>query len=123
VALAVNVGSDDCNYRIRDLASAVAAELQDVDISINPDATPDKRSYRLNCDLYQELAPAYLPRVDLRTSIRSLIRQLDELGFADPEFRNSEFIRLRVLAGMESAGLVDRYLRRLSRSETPATVR
>ena len=42
--LAVNVGSNDANYQVRDLAEAVAELIPRVGISINKDADSDKRS-------------------------------------------------------------------------------
>ena len=44
----------------------------DVDVSINKDAQPDKRSYRVNFDLFKKLAPHYQPKVDLIESIKEL---------------------------------------------------
>ena len=55
--LAVNVGSNEWIYQVRDLAEAVAAIIPGVDISINKDAQPDKRSYRVNFDLFKKAGP------------------------------------------------------------------
>ena len=46
--LTVNVGSDAWNYQVKDLAAAVAKLVPNVEVSINKDAQPDKRSYRVN---------------------------------------------------------------------------
>ena len=104
--LAVNVGSDEWNYQVKDLAEAVAAVIPDVDVSVNKDAQPDKRSYRVNFDLFKKLAPNYQPKIDLITTIKELKNGLEAVGFDDKDFRNSKYIRLKVLADLAGKGLL-----------------
>jgi len=95
--LAVNVGSDEWNYQVRDLAKAVAKVIPGVEISINKDAQPDKRSYQVDFSLYRKLAPDYQPSVGLEEAIFGLREGLIAMNFSDPDFRNSSLIRLKVL--------------------------
>src|ERR1700677_5042035 len=71
--LAVNAGSDDRNYQVKDLANAVAARIPGTEISINTSAPVDSRSYRVDFGLYRLLAPNHQPLVDLGQSIRNLV--------------------------------------------------
>jgi len=103
----VNVGSDGWNYQVKDLAEAVAEVIRDVNISINKDALPDKRSYRVCFDLYKELAPAYQPQMDLVTSIEDLKKGLEEVGFQNSDFRNSTFMRLVHLSDLLNTGFLN----------------
>jgi nucleoside-diphosphate-sugar epimerase len=105
--VAVNVGSDEWNYQVKDLAVAVAKVVPDVDISINKDAQPDKRSYRVSFDLFRKLAPEHQPQIDLITSIRELKKGLEAMGFNDEDFRNSEYMRLKVLTRLQENGLLN----------------
>lgn len=105
--LAVNVGGNAANYQVRDLAEAVATEIPGTRVSINKDALPDKRSYRVNFDLYRSLAPGHQPAVGLRDSIRELKAGLEALGFRDKDFRNSRFMRLNILTELRKNGLLD----------------
>jgi nucleoside-diphosphate-sugar epimerase len=105
--LAVNVGRNEANYRVRDIAEAVAAEITGTRISINPDARPDRRSYRVSFDLYKKLAPEHLPAVGLRDSIRALKAGLESMGFGDKRFRDSPFMRLNVLMELRKKGLLN----------------
>jgi nucleoside-diphosphate-sugar epimerase len=109
--LAVNVGRTEWNYQIKDLARAVQEEIPGVEVHINPDAQPDKRSYQVDFGLYKELAPDHLPQVDLRQSIRELRDGLEAMGFNNTDFRNSDYMRLRVLSGLREKGLLDPDLR------------
>ena len=106
VFLAVNVGSDEWNYQVRDLAEAVAKVMPDVDISINENAQPDKRSYRVSFDLFKKLAPDYQPEVDLISSIKELKDGLSAMKFGNSDFRNSNFMRLKVLAELREKNLL-----------------
>ena len=105
--LAVNVGSDKWNYQVKDLAEAVADVIPDVNISINKDAQPDKRSYRVNFDLFEKLAPEHQPEVDIITTIKELREGLEAMGFNNSDFRNSRFMRLKVLTDLQERGLLN----------------
>ncbi|HXZ14691.1 MAG TPA: SDR family oxidoreductase [Roseiarcus sp.] len=95
--LAVNAGRDESNYQVRELAEAVARQAPGTKVSININAPPDKRSYRVDFSLFKALAPAHIPQVALDESIRRLIDGLTAMGFADKDFRNSPYMRLKTL--------------------------
>ncbi len=96
--LALNSGSDEWNYQVRDLAEAVAEIIPGVEVSINTDAPADKRSYQVDFALYKKLAPDHQPQMTLKTSIEDLAERLEFMNFSDSDFRNSQLIRLKVLA-------------------------
>ncbi len=108
--LAVNVGSDEWNYQVKDLAEAVARLIPGVEVSINKDAQPDKRSYRVNFDLFRQLAPEYQPSVSLTDSIKELKKGLESIGFKNGEFRESRHMRLKVLMELQEKGLLNEKL-------------
>lgn len=105
--VAVNAGSDDWNYRVRDLAAEVARAIPGVEISLAGSGEPDRRSYRVSFERYAALAPDHQPEVDVQTAIEGLREGLERIGFADPEFRSSPFIRLFALQGLREQGLVN----------------
>lgn len=109
--LAVNTGSDEWNYQIRDLAAAVARVLAGTEVSINRDAPPDKRSYRVAFDLFRRLAPEHQPRVTLEQAVEELAAELQAIGFADRAFRDSDWMRLKVLSGLRQSGALTSELR------------
>jgi nucleoside-diphosphate-sugar epimerase len=102
--LAVNVGSNEWNYQVVELAEAVAQVIPDVQVSINKHAQPDKRSYRVNFDLFKKLAPDHQPSITLRDSIRELRDGLEAMGFKDEDFRTSEYMRLNTLTRLQEKG-------------------
>ncbi|WP_294532637.1 SDR family oxidoreductase [uncultured Rhodoblastus sp.] len=96
--LAINAGRDEGNYQVSQLADAVARHLRGVKVSINTSAPPDKRSYKVDFALFKSLAPGFIPQVSLDQSIERLISGLRGMGFADKDFRNSPYMRLKTLA-------------------------
>lgn len=108
--LAVNAGSNEWNYQVKELAEAVASVIPDVDVSINKDAQPDKRSYKVSFDYFKRLAPQYQPEVDLISAIKELNQGLTAMNFNDSSFRDSRLIRLKVLNDLQANGLLSENL-------------
>lgn len=121
--LAVNVGRSDWNHQVKELADAVAAVMPGVEVSVNKEAQPDKRSYRVDFDLFRTLAPGHQPQCDLASTIRELAEGLEKMHFGDSGFRNSQFIRLQVLARLREKGLLDPALRWIDSSGSRETER
>ncbi len=108
--LAVNTGSTKWNYQVKDLADAVAAIIPGVNVSINADAPPDKRSYRVDFSLYEKLAPLHQPRHNLADTISELKEGLISMHFNDADFRNSSLMRLKALTSLQSKRNMDELL-------------
>jgi nucleoside-diphosphate-sugar epimerase len=102
--LAVNVGREQGNYQVRELAEAVARIIPGVTVQINAKAQPDKRSYRVNFDLFRALAPRHQPVYDLDASIAELKAGLEAMQFKDEHFRSSCFMRLVQLNYLREKG-------------------
>lgn len=105
--LAVNTGSTSWNYQVKDLAEAVARAIPGVTVSINKDAPPDKRSYRVDFSLYEKLAPDHQPRYDLTATIEELKQGLEAMNFKDADFRSSKLMRLKVLTSLQEGKHMD----------------
>jgi nucleoside-diphosphate-sugar epimerase len=108
--LAVNVGTDAWNYQVKELAEAVAKVVPGTEVSVNRNAQPDKRSYRVNFELFKKLAPKHLPKVDLIETIKELKDGLESLHFNDANFRNSKYMRLKVLTYFKDKSMLDDHL-------------
>ena len=102
----VNVGEDRWNYQVKELADAVAQVIPAVEVSVNKNAQPDRRSYRVRFEKFKRLAPGYTPEVDLITAVMELRDGLSAIGFKDENFRHSNFVRLNVLTRLKQTGLL-----------------
>ena len=96
----INTGSNEWNYQIKDLAYAVRDIVDDVDVSINHDAEPDKRSYKVNFDKYNNLATNFIPKMTLKDTVIQLINGINESVGVEDNFRESDLIRLRHLRSL-----------------------
>ena len=110
--LAVNVGCEARNHRVRDLAAAVADAVPGTGVAINATAAPDARSYRVDFSRFRQVAPHHQPRVSLDEGIGRLANGLRAIGFADPDFRRGDrMIRLNRLATLLHDGRLTADLR------------
>ncbi len=109
--LAVNVGCAEWNYQVSELAEAVAQAVPGTSVSINTDAPPDKRSYRVDFSLYESLAPRHQPQVSLEQAISEIKAGLEAMQFSDANFRASQFMRLKVLEKHIADGRLTEQLR------------
>jgi nucleoside-diphosphate-sugar epimerase len=114
--LIINTGSNSWNYQVKELAEAVRESFGNVEVQINPNAAPDKRSYKVDFSLYEKLAPEHQPRIDLKEAIDGLRKGLTAIGFNDPAFRQSPLIRLKTLQKLIADGEIDENLARRNRS-------
>jgi nucleoside-diphosphate-sugar epimerase len=106
----LNIGSDDWNFQIKDLAYAIKDILGGLDIEINHDAAVDKRSYQVSFKKFTEMAPAYTPIYDLDRTINDLLIGFKSIKLDDSNFRKSNFIRLNTINMLIDEKIIDRNL-------------
>ncbi|MBM3876695.1 MAG: SDR family oxidoreductase [Verrucomicrobia bacterium] len=110
-AVVVNVGSDEWNYQVKDLADAVAGAFSDVAVLVNATAVPDRRSYRVAFAKFRSLAPAHQPKFTLASAVVGLKIGLEAMGFSDSDFRQSSLIRLHTLRAHVAASRLNEELK------------
>lgn len=108
--LVINTGSNEWNYQVKELALAVQQLFDDVEVSVNPRAQPDKRSYKVNFDLFKKMAPQHQPQVSLPAAVKDLKNGLESIGFHDKNFRQSDLIRLKTIQKLIDRKLADELL-------------
>ena len=69
---AFNVGRNEDNYQIRELADIVKAILPDCRIEYAEDAGPDKRCYRVDCSKIKRVLPEFDPQWDATKGVQEL---------------------------------------------------
>ena len=105
----LNIGSPDWNYQIRDLAMGVKNLLGDkIELSINTEAAPDKRSYQVSFDKYYKLAQKeLLPKITLQQSVKRMINALTPFRERLSRLERGHLIRLNVLKKLKENNHLD----------------
>jgi nucleoside-diphosphate-sugar epimerase len=116
---AFNVGRDDENHRIRDLAYAVRDALPGTEVTFADGGGPDSRSYRVSFAKIRELLPAFDPRWDARRGAEQVAARLRSLPSPRETFEDPRFTRLAHLRALLDEGRLDRELR-WTAAATPA---
>jgi nucleoside-diphosphate-sugar epimerase len=112
--LRINTGSNDWNFQIHQLAQIVAEVIPGVTVSINKNAQPDKRSYKVDFTKFSELAPSFNPQKNIRETIIELSDGLAKTISLNHDFRNSSLIRLKTLEMHIEARRLNKELRWIS---------
>lgn len=95
---AFNIGRDDENYQIRDVAEMVREAVPGSTVQYASDASPDKRCYRVSFAKARDGLPGFRPTWSVRKGIEQLLEayhrhnlQLDDL--VGPRFQRIRHIR------------------------------
>jgi nucleoside-diphosphate-sugar epimerase len=117
---AFNVGRQEDNVQVRDIAEMVRDAVPGSTVSLAEGAGPDLRNYRLD---FSKLAGTF-PDLSLRWSVREGVDELAgayvKYGLTYDDFVSSRFVRLRRIRELLSAGVVDEMLRRKTGRPRPA---
>jgi nucleoside-diphosphate-sugar epimerase len=106
-AQAFNVGRNDQNYRIREIAQIVKETVPGCEIAFAEGAGPDKRNYRADFSKIGRLLPAFQPKWDARKGARQLYETYKALELKLEDFEGPRFRRidqLKQLMGMGNLG-------------------
>lgn len=108
---AFNVGRNDENYQIRDLAEIVRATVPGCRVEYAPDAEPDKRTYRVDFSKIARLLPEFQPRWTARLGAQQLYAAYHQQGIKLDEFEGPKYKRIDHIRSLMEAGLLDSMLR------------
>lgn len=109
--LSINVGSNEWNFQVSQLAEMVSSRIPGTKVQINLDAPPDKRSYKVNFDLYKKLAPSFYPSKAINETIDELVGSIRQMHLPSSGFRETHFIRLNHLRSLLESNLLSSSLR------------
>lgn len=103
-AQAFNVGRNDQNYRIREIAAIVKETVPGCEISFAEGAGPDLRNYRADFSKIARIVPAFAPRWDARKGARQLYETYREVGLELADFEGFRYRRIDQLRDLMKAG-------------------
>ncbi len=109
---AFNVGLTTENYQIRELAEIVQEVVPDCRIEYAPDASPDKRCYRVDCNLIATRLHGFKPQWTARRGAEQLYAAYKQVGLTLEEFEGPRYQRIAHVKQLIAAGRLDAKLRR-----------
>jgi len=108
---AINVGIDDENYRIRELAELVAEIVPGSRVEFASNAAPASRSYRVSFAKIRRLLPEFQPQWNGRRGVEELYRAYRQARLSFQDFEGPRYDRGRHLRQLLEDGSVDESLR------------
>lgn len=108
---AFNVGTTTENYQVSDIAEMVREVVPDCTLTFAPDAGPDKRNYRVDCDYITNALPEFKPQWTVRRGIQQLYDAYREVGLTSAEFEGERYKRIAHIKKLIRDGRLTKSLR------------
>ncbi|EYR62703.1 NAD-dependent dehydratase [Actinotalea ferrariae CF5-4] len=108
-AQVLNVGSDENNYTVREIAETVADEFPGCDVTFGPPSA-DNRSYRVGFDKIGAVLPGFECRWDARKGAAQLREIFERIDLDQATFTGRGHTRLAQIQHLMRTGQVDHEL-------------
>jgi nucleoside-diphosphate-sugar epimerase len=103
-AEALNVGRDDQNYRIREIAQIVKETVPGCEVAFAEGAGPDKRNYRADFGKIARVLPGFVPEWDARRGARQLYEAYKDVGLKVEDFEGPRYRRIDQIRHLMASG-------------------
>ena len=101
---ALNVGRNDQNYRIREIAEIVKETVPGCEVAFADGAGPDKRNYRADFSKISRVLPGFRPEWDARKGARQLYDAYKRIGLEQRDFEGPRYRRIDQIRDLMAAG-------------------
>jgi nucleoside-diphosphate-sugar epimerase len=108
---AFNIGANEENYQVRELADIVRETVPGCVVEYAADGGPDPRSYRVSFDKFRRAFPEFKLEWNARQGAREVYGAVRAAGVTLDDFQGRKFIRLNQLKHLLDSDLLDRTLR------------
>jgi nucleoside-diphosphate-sugar epimerase len=105
-----NVGRNEENFRIRELADIVAEVVPGCRIEYALGGGPDLRCYRVNFDKINRVLPAFRPQWTARKGAQELFAAYRSAGLTGADVEQGRYIRLSEIRRLQQAGRLNNVL-------------
>lgn len=119
---AFNVGRNEENYQIRDVADLVEEIVPGSRCEYAEGAGPDKRCYRVNFDKITQMLPEFKPEWTVRRGIQQLYEAYKAVGLRLEDFEGTRYLRIKHVRKLLEAGRLDTTLRWTKQSGSSSAV-
>ncbi|WP_210251112.1 SDR family oxidoreductase [Bosea sp. F3-2] len=101
-----NVGSNQQNYRVIEIARIVANEFSGCELIVG-EPSADNRSYRVNFDKIGRVLPTFETRWTAESGARQMHDIFERIAMTEEDFRAPPYTRLKMLMKHRQSGLLD----------------
>jgi nucleoside-diphosphate-sugar epimerase len=108
---AFNVGTTTENYQIREIAKMVKEVVPGCEVDFAPDAGPDKRNYRVDCNKIARVLHDFKPQWTARRGIEQLYEAYKKVGLTLEEFEGPKYMRIAHIKSLVDQERLDKNLR------------
>jgi len=109
--MAFNVGTTSENYQIREVAEIVHDVVPNCEIGFAEGAEPDKRCYRVDCNLLSRTVHGFKPQWTVRRGVEQLLDAYQRVGLTLDDFEGPRFKRIGHVKQLLEDGRLDATLR------------
>jgi len=106
-----NVGTTTENYQVREIADIVKEVVPGCSIQYAPDAGPDLRCYRVDCNRIATTLHGFKPQWTARRGVVELYDAFRRVGLTVDEFEGERFKRIAHVKQLVASGQLDETLR------------
>jgi nucleoside-diphosphate-sugar epimerase len=104
---AFNVGVDEENYQVRDLAEIVQQAFEGSKVIYAEGGGPDPRSYRVDFGKIKRLLPGFKPVWNARLGVEQLRSEYQNIRLTQEDFTGIKYVRLAQLKSLLKEGKLD----------------
>lgn len=106
-----NIGRNDQNFRVSELAEIVCEVVPGSRIEYAPGGQPDKRCYRVSFDKINRMLPSFQPQWTARDGAVELYNAYRSIRLTANEVDEGRYIRLKEIRRLQDAGKLNGSLR------------
>ena len=104
---AFNVGLNEENYQVRDLAAIVQEGFPDCKVTYNENGGPDPRSYRVDFSKISSMPTRIPASLECPAGVEELHAAYKEIGLTQEDFTGPKYVRLARLKSLLQEGQLD----------------
>lgn len=94
---AFNVGIDEENYQVKDIAADIEQIVPDCRTEILNQTGPDERTYRVDFSKIKTTLNNFQPEWNVKKGIKELYKTYEEFGLTQEDFQSPKYFRVRWL--------------------------
>lgn len=109
--VAFNVGRNEENYRIGDVAKIVHEAVEGSKLTFAEGAGPDPRCYRVDFGKIHRELPGFAPTWTVPRGVDQILAAYREIGLTQGDLEGDRFLRIKHIRSLLEAGRIDSDLR------------